>query len=222
MIENAKNRSTRGLSTAFLLMWLAGDIASLIGELFSGWLIYHISKCYIVGSVWAGLLPTVIAIAVYFCISDCVLLSQVFYYNHLEWRASLESEQQFTPNLPHHPDTNPTQPLLSRRRSTSSSNSRCRSPSPSLVRKTPATIMMINVLVILGTCLAGTLAWFVAWNFGVWKPEGSTPGHLSQEIGAEVLGYISALLYIGARIPQIIQNYHKRSCEGNYHYSRDD
>lgn len=33
-------------------------------------------------------------------------------------------------------------------------------------------------------------------------------------IGAEVLGYASAVCYLGARIPQIIKNQKERSCDG--------
>ena len=33
-------------------------------------------------------------------------------------------------------------------------------------------------------------------------------------LGASVLGYISAVCYLGARIPQIIKNQKERSCEG--------
>ena len=29
-----------------------------------------------------------------------------------------------------------------------------------------------------------------------------------------MLGYLSAMLYLGARIPQIIKNYREKSCEG--------
>jgi uncharacterized protein with PQ loop repeat len=32
--------------------------------------------------------------------------------------------------------------------------------------------------------------------------------------GAQVLGYVSAVCYLGARIPQIIKNQREKSCEG--------
>lgn len=169
-----------------------------------------------VGAIWAGLLPTVIALAVYYCFADCVLLVQIFYYNHLMRQAASDAEHQFSPSPPLDPATptsGPTQPLLSRRRSTSSQRSR----PPSLRQKSPSPMMaaMKNMLVIAGTCLAGTIGWFVAWEAGIWKPEDSASEDLPQKAGAEFLGYLSALLYIGARIPQIIQNYRKKSCEGN-------
>lgn len=33
-------------------------------------------------------------------------------------------------------------------------------------------------------------------------------------LGAKILGYISAVLYLGARIPQIVQNQRQKSVEG--------
>jgi hypothetical protein len=33
-------------------------------------------------------------------------------------------------------------------------------------------------------------------------------------LGAQILGYASAVCYLGARIPQIIKNQREKSCEG--------
>ena len=46
-------------------MWFIGDITSLVG------------------AVWANLVPTVIALSVYFCIADLVLVIQCLYYNKI-------------------------------------------------------------------------------------------------------------------------------------------
>lgn len=70
------------------------------------------------------------------------------------------------------------------------------------------------MLAISGTCLVGTLAWIVAWQTGTWTDPGETPDEAPHEMGAQILGYISAVLYLGARVPQIMQNYRKQSCEG--------
>jgi len=53
-----------------------------------------------------------------------------------------------------------------------------------------------NILAIAGICFAGTLGWFVAWKSGAWS---ATESDDSQEMprGAEILGYLSALLYLG-------------------------
>ena len=68
MIENYRQQSAKGISLLFLAVWFIGDIASLAGAL------------------WANLVPTVIALSVYFCIADLILVIQCLYYNSLEAR----------------------------------------------------------------------------------------------------------------------------------------
>lgn len=72
---------------------------------------------------------------------------------------------------------------------------------------------MRNTGAILGTCLVGALGWFIAYKSGAWSVPKDDQG-VPQAMGAQVLGYLSAVLYLGARIPQIYQNYRKQSCEG--------
>lgn len=67
-MENYRRQSADGISLAFLLVWFVGDMANLAG------------------ASWARLVPTVIALAVYFCIADLVLLLQCLYYNTLNSR----------------------------------------------------------------------------------------------------------------------------------------
>lgn len=81
-----------------------------------------------------------------------------------------------------------------------------------------------NTLSILAVILVGTLAWFIAYKTGTWKPsppplphapESSHPtGDDSNPFGAQFLGYASAILYLTARLPQIYKNYREQSCEG--------
>ncbi|KAF8459130.1 PQ loop repeat-domain-containing protein [Terfezia claveryi] len=212
LIENFRNGNAEGISTTFLLTWLVGDIANLVG------------------SIWANLLPTVIALALYYCFADFVLLSQVLYYNQQSRRRNaMEIQRQYSHEQRNHVDTtapsDPTQPLLPNRESTGTqsityrrqSASRRRDSLSALIEKKPSTRTMItrNLLAISGTCLAGILGWFIAWKTGAWKVRDGTPGNAPPDIGAEILGYISAVLYLSARIPQIIQNHRKKSCEGH-------
>lgn len=67
--ENYSQGHANGISLSFLLLWAAGDVANLVG------------------AVWAGLVPTVIALAGYFCVADTVLILQVLYYRAREGRA---------------------------------------------------------------------------------------------------------------------------------------
>jgi hypothetical protein len=54
LIENYKSGSADGISLIFLAIWFIGDVTNLAGAL------------------WAGLVPTVIALAMYFCVADLV------------------------------------------------------------------------------------------------------------------------------------------------------
>lgn len=62
----------------------------------------------------------------------------------------------------------------------------------------------------------GAAGWAIAWKSGVWVPQPtSTPDDAEPiALGAEILGYASAICYLGARIPQIIKNQREKSCEG--------
>jgi solute carrier family 66 (lysosomal lysine-arginine transporter), member 1 len=73
-----------------------------------------------------------------------------------------------------------------------------------------------NVASVLGVCVVGAVGWTVAWKAGVWAPPvpDEDAGADGMGVGPQVLGYISAVCYLGARIPQIVKNHRDRSCEG--------
>ena len=221
MIDNYKQGSAAGVSLLFLSAWMLGDITNLIG------------------SVWADLVPTVIALAVYFCIADTVLILQCLYYNALnarEDRRRLEVEAEAAPVE--------TDPLFARQRSYSGSGvtpdnlglpgSRRRSSVKSkassaaghsqapdgldriIEEGSPRHAALKNTLSVVLIILAGAAGWALAWRAGAWKP---TPLADSEDeergpIGAQIFGYASAVLYLGARIPQIMKNHKEKSCEG--------
>ena len=72
LVENYKQGSAEGISLAFLVVWFMGDITNLAG------------------AIWAGLVPTVIALAIYFCFADLILISQCLYYNILNARKEMQ------------------------------------------------------------------------------------------------------------------------------------
>ena len=191
-------------------MWFIGDIANLLG------------------SLWAGLVPTVIALAFYFCFADAVLITQCLYYNYINSREVAKAEAGHTDG---NASNDPTQPLLgshidniglpgSRRRSSLSNKRRdsiLPGPLPTIQEEESATQMWTkNAASVLAVCLIGSVGWVIAWKLGVWKPASTAPEETqgAQKVAAAVLGYLSAVLYLGARIPQIVKNYRERSCEG--------
>ena len=166
------------------------------------------------GAIWADLVPTVIALAVYFCIADFVLISQCLYYNHINAvRAKRHPSIQSTTS---HDSEN--SPLLTRRRSSDTmglpgSHRRRSSAISQNYRRDSLTKILEdeegnegnawirNTLSILGVIVVGVAGWVLAWQSGVWKP---TPDsvHIPEAsnktpFGAEFLGYFSAVCYLG-------------------------
>lgn len=213
LILNYTTGSADGISLIFLAVWLVGDITNLAG------------------AIWAGLVPTVIALAIYFCIADFVLITQCLYYNHINAQK---------PKHSHHANAaEPAEdsPLLARERSNESiglpgshRRSSLRHSHSSERRDSLAKILeeddspnasswKRNVISILMVILVGTAGWVIAWQSGVWTPVSDHPLDGEPErkqvaFGASALGYFSALCYLGARIPQIWKNYKDKSCDG--------
>lgn len=195
LIENYRQSSADGISITFLLVWMAGDITNLAGAL------------------WADLVPTVIALAIYFCFADAVLLSQCFYYNTLNARrerkrsiaaaenhvvdesAPLLAEQQDNLGLP---GSRRRSSAASRRR-TRSSAERSNSLANILEEGQGSTAWLKNTLSVAIILIAGAAGWAIAWRAGAWKPtpENVSDGGRHMPVGAEVLGYASAVCYLG-------------------------
>lgn len=249
LYENYTQGRADGISLAFLTIWFIGDVTNLIG------------------AIWAELVPTVIALAVYFCFADSVLILQCLYYNLWVNRERGPSAMETAPDAPtangqpnatyitrpHAESFDENEPLLSRqtshpptphRRTTSQSSlglpgshmghNRRRSTSGTLAKvvevtsvpdKKPTTALraiLTNTLSIFGICVVGTMGWALAWRIGAWKPAPapgtsappSTAGATPTPLGATILGYTSAILYLTARLPQIYKNARTRSCDG--------
>ena len=176
-------------------------------------------------------MPTVIAIAIYFCFADAILITQCLYYNLLNARREKrEAERKnFNNEINGHVivcdeangDTSrEDSPLLARQRSESNvalPGSRRRSSLGSRRRRSTLSrhdslervigeakgksAWIKNTVSILLVCTAGAAGWAIAWRAGVWRPsplEGGEEGPgANAPLGAEILGYASAVLYLG-------------------------
>lgn len=217
IFENIQTRSASAVSLLFLIIWAIGDITSLAG------------------GVWAQLLPTVNALSFYYCLADVVLILQCIYYNQWVNRdiKAVEAHRNSTGTIDSI-QSDEEEPLLSR----SASNQRRPSiglPGSHSRRNSTKSVKagdeksyfakgstsrewLKNACSIFAVCLLGSLAWLIAYKTHVWSPiplpkqdnlvDNNTP------LGASILGYISASLYLLARIPQIFYNWRKQSCQG--------
>lgn len=195
------------------------------------------------GALATNLTPSAIAIGIYFCFADAVLIIQCVYYNTLNSRKrrrarlSLEAENAVAAE---------EEPLLSpRRRSSSSANGgglpgsqrrhsvrRGSSGLDPLARmvtgedETPQrSAWLTNTLSLVAVYALGVAAWFVSREVvgadaGVPGDDGA-PGEENGDAPTRmviglVLGYMSAVCYLTARIPQIIKNWREKSTEGMF------
>ncbi|KAM0561148.1 hypothetical protein ACHAPJ_003652 [Fusarium lateritium] len=185
----------------------------------------------LLGALFTRLAPTAIALAGYFCIADVVLIGQALYYNALNARRASRAEE------PRSIDASEESPLLSRPRRRSSSyglpgsqrrHATHTESSMEPLRKivtgeddTPDSSPWVhNTLSLLAVYVIGFAGWFVSYKVGAWEsgdsgtPDAPEDAQTPIELAGLILGYFSAVLYLCARIPQIIKNYREKSCEG--------
>lgn len=212
LIENYRQGSAEGISLLFLAVWFIGDITNLAG------------------AYWAGLVPTVTALAVYFCFADLILISQCLYYNIINARRERKLSQ-----LTGGSGDSAEQPLLRRatndsrrrrsslglpgsQRRSSVSDGRRRSSLAAIVEEGRGDKAWFkNAISVALIFTAGAAGWAIAWKSNVWHPvpeDGNTGGGSDSPLGAQILGYTSAVCYLSARLPQIYKNQKDRSCEG--------
>ncbi|KAF7554031.1 hypothetical protein G7Z17_g3242 [Cylindrodendrum hubeiense] len=211
LAANYKAQSADGLSMAFLIVWLIGDMSNLVGALFT------------------RLAPTAVALASYFCIADMILITQTVYYRTVSARRAARqlNEQPADPSE--------ESPLLTRQRTSSFGlpGSQRRHATHTETSMDPLRKIVTgedetpdsrpwahNALSLLAVYLVGFAGWFVSYKAGAWDstapsaPDSSATEKSPTEIIGLTLGYFSAVCYLFARIPQIIKNYREQSCEG--------
>ncbi|GAA5993284.1 hypothetical protein JCM11641_001118 [Rhodosporidiobolus odoratus] len=182
-----KEQSGESLSLLFLFIWLTGDITNLFG------------------SVWQGLIPTVIILALYYTLCDVILIFQVFYYRR---KRRVHPELYAAPLPPSDGLEVPTTPLSEQTPLLSSFSAHApTSPplSPSLQKAKDLLSYTGGFVLVL---LVGVVAWFVSKS-----QEGTGRKEEVWDTSAQVVGWVSAFLYLGSRLPQLALN-RKTKCAG--------
>ncbi|RKF61908.1 putative vacuolar amino acid transporter YPQ1 [Erysiphe neolycopersici] len=206
-ILNYRNGNANGISVAFLSVWTLGDLANLSG----GYL--HID---VIGALWSSLVPTVIIIAIYYCFTDILLIAQISYYKYLQSRTncikititsvSANEHTSLLASQSDHDFIHPTSTPMPQQDTIEGKRTR-RSP------------LLNDAMSFLAVIVIGSIGWIIAFYTKIWTPtplpNEASPGIIiATPIGAQILGYSSAFCYLTARIPQILKNYRKKSCEG--------
>ncbi|SPO48619.1 uncharacterized protein PSANT_06310 [Moesziomyces antarcticus] len=188
MHQNYVSKSAEGLSITFVVIWLAGDALNAAGAWFQ------------------GLLWTMIILALYYCACDCVLIFQYWYYSKYYHRgvkistisASLEANER-TPLIG---DGSVIEDDLSAKDDSDDDSS----------VRTQIIMYTIAALLVVAT---GVAAWWVAEHS--YGSDDDLPPAAPEPVGwrwdAQVAGWLSAILYLSSRVPQILKN-RTTKCEG--------
>ncbi|KAJ2031961.1 hypothetical protein IWW57_000454 [Coemansia sp. S610] len=150
----------------------------------------------LVGGIQQGLIVTALILYIYYFVADAVLLAQIHYYRYANRRSS------------HGPvPVSEREPLLlgnDRSETTEAASTRL---SASMFLPLIAVLLLGSTAASLGGVRANTL--LQLHPLARLASEPTRP-----QLVPQILGYISALLFLGARIPQLAKNYRKQSCEG--------
>ncbi|KAH3667882.1 hypothetical protein WICMUC_005160 [Wickerhamomyces mucosus] len=182
------------LSPAFIILWLFADSFNAIGAWMTGSII------------------TMVALAVFYIICDLILLYQVHLYRdvtikidpiHLSPANPLTEEgiDQLTHDIYGSDSNLENQPLLL---NDNINNSKRREK---LKNQRTAILQGIFITTVI---LSSLIGWYTSYD----PNSAKDPSQVKFDLVSQILGYISALLYLGSRIPQIVQNIQRQSCEG--------
>lgn len=226
--ENYSLKSGEGLSVAFVIVWLIGDV------------------CNLVGAVLADLLSTVIILAVYYSLCDIILLCQMYYYR---WLTHYRNEQEDKKHSLLSPALTPTSiqrqssmhfsaaineraPLLTPSSDVNINSGLLTPPAPVGSSHTstttvtnahredenagpedPRTMMIRYMIALFFVCATGVVAWYVSEMVNKDGNGGRQSRSTAPAWVIQTLGWASAVAYLGARLPQIQKN-RKTQCEG--------
>lgn len=202
--ENFRRKSSEGLSLLFIILWLAGDVFNVLG------------------SILQGVLPTMIILAIYYTLADVVLLWQCLVYG-------LGEKADFIHLSPANPlNDDVLETALSREERTNTvfsddedleganadvRNGGDNSKITTLMSAVYKTLMVSIVI------FAGLVGWYISYvkdahRGGKHHPGKHSPHDLVYDPLAQFFGWLCAVFYLGSRIPQILLNYKRKSCEG--------
>lgn len=202
--ENFYRKSAEGLSLMFVVLWLAGDIFNLLGAM-----LQH-------------LLPTMIILAAYYTIADIILLVQCLFYGQdgpvdpVHLSPANPINENVLQDVFHEHD-----PLLGDERhrerhdyvDTSSGVSVITSTVDNKNSDSTFKRYLLKIMIVSSVILAGFLSWYISY---IRNPPKQHEPELDLQMNwlAQSFGYLSAVLYLGSRVPQILLNFKRKSCEG--------
>ncbi|QPG73466.1 hypothetical protein FOA43_000777 [Brettanomyces nanus] len=209
--QNFVRKSAEGVSLMFVILWLLGDVFNVIG------------------AVLQKVLPTMIILALYYTLADIVLLYQCLIYGHdkgiqvdpihLSPANPLTEDEPLLETVLSHESYNGRHEVVNNAEVYDDAESdgnnfndidgvnMTSSCDRDYVKEISYNLLMIALVV-----LAGVGGWLFDG-----RSKGDVPpsdDQLTFNPIAQFFGWLCAALYLISRIPQIILNYERKSCDG--------
>lgn len=183
----------------------------------------------VIGSVLQGVLPTMIALAIYYTFADVLLLIQCLIYHRRNMKVDPKHLSPATPLLEAtdlwEDDDEADSENLSSSVATAS-NANVRGESLPLIKRTKPKVsdtraVLFNLMIVVGVFVTGFLGWYLSSACGGpshHDDDDKSPDNGDDELRLDVLGqifgWLCAVLYLGSRLPQILLNFERKSCDG--------
>ncbi|KAG2201754.1 hypothetical protein INT47_002014 [Mucor saturninus] len=189
LLENYKRKNGDGLSLSFLFIWLAGDIFNLAAI------------------IMERLMFTMFLLALWYTVADICLIWQVVYYKQCVTTEPNSNEDEAVALIA-------TKTIKQRRPSVLDSSDEVSDEEeealdndivPAKEKMNPIWINLIGFLVLTAVILTFCYAYVI-----VKKVDDEN----SIRLIPQILGWSSAVLYVGSRVPQLIKNWRQQSTDG--------
>ncbi|ODV85860.1 hypothetical protein CANARDRAFT_27941 [[Candida] arabinofermentans NRRL YB-2248] len=204
LVEQWRLKSAEGIAPLFLILWSIGDILNFIG------------------SIWAGLLPQVVLLGAWFTVADMCTLGFYYYFTYVypkKYKIHHEGQghDEETPLLSESVSGTTHTTITGRTKSHSSRKSSRRRSSviEDIVLEPKEHSIFVRYIIPLSIVfLAGGIGYFCSSPATSIPDDDDNKPEKKIAMGAQICGYLSAFLYLSARLPQIHQNWKKKSCKG--------
>ncbi|CCH62451.1 hypothetical protein TBLA_0H01640 [Henningerozyma blattae CBS 6284] len=193
--ETYRDKSVEGLSPYFIICWLMADITTLYGAQLTGQMKFQ---------VW---------LAIYFLCNDLCMLSQYWYYGILHGNRLAKSESESSGLCEGSAANNSGLAYGSLGLHDEENIGHVRNEAGGGIIQP----MLAGALLAANATAAAIQSHPEFTNPGLAPPPGEgfpgSPGMPSSRAG-RILAWAGALLYVGARVPQLIRNYRRQSTDG--------
>ncbi|EFY93064.1 vacuolar membrane PQ loop repeat protein [Metarhizium acridum CQMa 102] len=185
------------------------------------------------GALFTKLAPSAIALAVYFCFLDAILIAQTGYYKAKAAQQRAAAHRALQDRAYLSAAASEDSPLLGRRRRSSTDlpgslirhdthRESALEPIRKVVTGQDETVerrpWLNNLLGLAAIYVIGFAGWFISYKAGIWDGDNGIPdggvSDPSTEDDFKARNWCDAKRIESARLPQIFKNYQEKSCEG--------